>query len=111
MRKDPMQKQIVALMALVALAQAGPAWAYRPFDSTDADVAAPGEVELELGPLQYASGGGGRSLILPGLELTLGITPGWEIGLEGQHRLGLAAGATPASQSLEGPELFCKTML
>ncbi len=34
---------------------AAPALAYRPFDSTDADVAGPGEFELELGPVAAAA--------------------------------------------------------
>jgi hypothetical protein len=37
-------------VALVLAALSGSALAYRPFDSTDADVARPGEFELELGP-------------------------------------------------------------
>jgi hypothetical protein len=35
------------------------AFAYRPFDSTDAAVAAKGEVELELGPLGFLRTGPG----------------------------------------------------
>jgi hypothetical protein len=39
-----------AVVAVCLTAWSGPAWAYRPFDGTDAAVAAPGEVEIELQP-------------------------------------------------------------
>ena len=38
----------VTLITLMALGD--PAWAYRPFDGTDAAVAEPGEVEIEFQP-------------------------------------------------------------
>jgi hypothetical protein len=44
--------------ALVALVVAcPPAWGYRPFDATDADVAEPSELELEVGATHRRSGG------------------------------------------------------
>ena len=43
---------ILALAALLALG-CGTALAYRPFDGTDAAVAGTGEVEVELGPVEY----------------------------------------------------------
>ena len=44
--------RITALCALgMVLVVSEPALAYRPFDSTDADVAKQGEFELELGPV------------------------------------------------------------
>jgi hypothetical protein len=39
-----------SVIALYLTASSGPAWAYRPFDGTDAAVAAPGELEIELQP-------------------------------------------------------------
>ena len=45
-----------------ALAMPPLAFAYRPFDSTDAAVAAKGEVELELGPLGFLKTGPDRFL-------------------------------------------------
>ena len=38
------------LIFLAVAARPGPAFAYRPFDGTDAAVAAPGELEVELQP-------------------------------------------------------------
>jgi hypothetical protein len=37
-----------SVIALCLTAWAGCAWAYRPFDGTDAAAAAPGELEIEL---------------------------------------------------------------
>jgi len=42
---------ILPLVPAIAWSQA--ALAYRPFNGTDAAVAEPGVVELELGPIQY----------------------------------------------------------
>lgn len=53
------------LVLLVVIAWPLRALAYRPFDQTDADVAAPEEVELELGPIQLLHEPG-RSQLVPG---------------------------------------------
>jgi hypothetical protein len=45
-------------LALLALAVAPAASAYRPFDNTDADVAKQREVQLEIGPLGFVAAGG-----------------------------------------------------
>jgi len=51
-----------SVIALCLGASFGPASAYRPFDGTDAAVAAPGELEIELQPAgrQYHSGRAGN---------------------------------------------------
>jgi hypothetical protein len=41
------------LLCLVGILLSQPAYAYRPFNSTDAAVAERGEMELECGPLAY----------------------------------------------------------
>ena len=43
----------ISFAALVAISAPLPVFAYRPFDQTDADVAAPHTIELELGPVGY----------------------------------------------------------
>ena len=63
--------------ALTSLSQT--AHAYRPFDGTDADVAPPGEFELELGPAQYYRQGRSNFLIAPATVLNLGIAPRLEL--------------------------------
>ncbi|HEX8909472.1 MAG TPA: hypothetical protein VF805_09735 [Anaeromyxobacteraceae bacterium] len=72
---------------LLALAAAWPvaARAYRPFDSTDAAVAARGELEIELGPLGYVVQGGDKALVVPSLILNWGFAERWEAVLEGRH--------------------------
>src|ERR1700730_4381948 len=70
----------------------GPAVAYRPFDGTDAAVAAPGEVEIELQPAGRLRDETGTSLIAPATVFNYGISEGWEAVLEG-------LGQTPLSSS------------
>src|ERR1700726_875677 len=70
----------------------GPAVAYRPFDGTDAAVAATGEVEIELHPAGRLRDETGTSLIAPATVFNYGVSEGWEAVLEG-------LGQTPLSQS------------
>ena len=69
---------LASFAALVALLSPGLALAYRPFDGTDADVAEPGEFELELGPLHYAQEGKERFLLTPTV-LNLGVAARLEL--------------------------------
>jgi hypothetical protein len=71
--------------------------AYRPFDGTDAAVAETGEIEIELGPLEYLRERGERSLLAPDLRINYGFIPGWEAALEGKLTHGLTAGVPGAS--------------
>jgi hypothetical protein len=78
--------------AWAAAAGSAPALAYRPFDGTDAAVAAPGEVEIELQPAGALREGGSTNLIAPATVFNYGLSEGWEAVLEGQ-------GQTPLSPS------------
>jgi hypothetical protein len=69
-----------------------PALAYRPFDGTDAAVAAPGEVEIELQPAGRLRDETGTSFIAPATVFNYGFSEGWEAVLQGQ-------GQTPLSPS------------
>lgn len=60
------------------------AFAYRPFDSTDASVAGPGEFELEFSPVGYLREGREKSLIAPAVIANFGISDDREIVLEGK---------------------------
>jgi hypothetical protein len=73
-------------------AWSAPALAYRPFDGTDAAVAAPGEVEIELQPAGRLREGGTTTLVAPATVFNYGLSEGWEAVLEGQ-------GQTPLSPS------------
>ncbi|WP_298376048.1 hypothetical protein [uncultured Bradyrhizobium sp.] len=68
------------------------AWAYRPFDGTDAAVAAPGEVEVELQPAGRLHDAGSTTLVAPAFVLNYGLSRDWEAVLEGQ-------GETPLSST------------
>jgi hypothetical protein len=76
----------------LTLAWSGPALAYRPFDGTDAAVAAPGEVEIELQPAGRLREGTTTTLVAPATVFNFGLSEGWEAVFEGQ-------GQTPLSPS------------
>jgi hypothetical protein len=67
-----------------------PASAYRPFDGTDAAVAAKGEMEIELQPAGRLRDESGTSLIAPATVINYGFSENWEAVFEGQ-------GQTPLS--------------
>jgi hypothetical protein len=90
----------MASCALCISALSQTALAYRPFDGTDADVAAQGEVEMEFGPLGYLHDGPDKFLIAPAVIANLGIHGDREIVLEG--RLSTPLGNESGSQSVLG---------
>lgn len=61
------------------------AYAYRPFDSTDAAVAEGGRCEIELGPIGYVSEIDGRFLVVPAVIFNIGLTDRWELVIEGKN--------------------------
>jgi hypothetical protein len=63
---------------VTVLLVSGAAWAYRPFDQTDADVAELHVVELELGPAQL-EWSQGRMAFVPTFICNVGVFPGWEL--------------------------------
>jgi hypothetical protein len=67
---------------LFALSWAERASAYRPFDGTDANVAEPREVELEIGPVGYERQGSDHYLVAPALVFNYGVHPGFEAVVE-----------------------------
>ena len=79
-----------SLIALSLTALSSPALAYRPFDGTDAAVAAPGEMEIELQPAGPRRDEGGTSLLAPVTVINYGFSENWEAVLEG-------TGQTPLS--------------
>src|SRR6516225_195176 len=60
------------------------AYAYRPFDGTDAAVADPGEVEVELQPAGAQWSREQNLLIAPAVVYNYGFLENWEAILEGQ---------------------------
>jgi len=101
---------VAALASATALAcWCATAQAYRPFDGTDAAVAAPGEMEIELGAVEYLREGSERTLFAPNVRLNYGFAPGWEAVLEGELAHGLTAGIS--GTRLVGNGAFLKGML
>ena len=83
-RKFPKRLPSESVIALCLIAWSGPAWAYRPFDGTDAAVAAPGELEIELQPAGRLHEGGNTTLVAPATVINYGLSEGWEAVFEGQ---------------------------
>lgn len=81
-----------SLIFVGVAACSGRAFAYRPFDGTDAAVAAPGELEVELQPAGVRRDGATPTLVAPWTVLNFGLSEGWEAVFEGQ-------GETPLSPS------------
>jgi hypothetical protein len=67
-----------------------PAFAYRPFDGTDAAVAKKGEMEIEFQPAGRLRDESGTTLIAPATVINYGLSERWEAVFEGQ-------GQTPLS--------------
>ena len=70
------------------------AYAFRPFDSTDAAVAEGGRCEIELGPVGYLSETDDRVLVAPAVVLNFGINNRWEVVIEGKNTWPLGDVAT-----------------
>jgi hypothetical protein len=96
----------VAALAMAALTfWCSEVEAYRPFDGTDAAVAETGEIEIELGPVEYLREGAERTLLAPDLRINYGFTGGWEAALEGKLTHGLTADV-PGTSLVESQALF-----
>jgi hypothetical protein len=85
---------VLALVLLSAAAAPTPALAYRPFDGTDAAVAPPGEMEVELQPAGVQHEQGTRTLIAPWTVLNFGLSDEWEAVFEGRGETPLSQGPT-----------------
>jgi hypothetical protein len=104
-----MIRRLFTVLFIAMLAR--PALAYRPFDSTDAGVAGPGEFELELGPVGWLSEGADRFRVAPAVVANLGLPWRSELVLEGQREVGLdPAPGTPQS-SIVDTGVTVKTVL
>jgi len=97
-------------VAVLATASGG-VFAYRPFDSTDAAVADPGEFELELGPVGRLREGSKRFDIVPAVVANYGISGERELVLQGERQVSLDRDAGEPRSSLVDNELFIKQVL
>ncbi len=98
---------------LLSLAAAWPlgASAYRPFNSTDAAVAAKGEVEIEFGPAGYLVQGSDKALVAPSLILNWGFADRWEAVLEGRHFVEIGSDIRQPRLRVEDTALSLKGVL
>src|SRR5580704_7488075 len=87
-------QRVLALVLLSAAVAPTPALAYRPFDGTDAAVAPPGEMEVELQPAGAQHEQGTRTLIGPWAVLNFGLSDEWEAVFEGRGETPLSQGPT-----------------
>jgi len=101
----------IVILPCIAVALPRPAFAYRPFDSTDAAVAEKGDLELELGPLGFLKTDAGRFLVAPSAIFNLGIARDWELVLQGRHFILLDGMAGDSRFRLIDTGLFLKGVL
>src|SRR5262245_65496134 len=82
--------RVAALLLPFCLSGWSPnALAYRPFVGTDAAVAAPGEMEIEIAPT-YLREGSADSLVAPQVVVNIGLDERWQAVLERQAEHGLS---------------------
>lgn len=87
------------------------AFAYRPFDGTNADTAKLGEFELELGPLQVLHQAGRNYLLAPVTVLNLGVVPRTELVVDFVGNIPLRAERGENRYSLRDTDVFLKVVL
>ena len=102
MRTEGLSIRVLALRIAAAAVvggamygRAAPAFAYRPFDGTDAAVTDPGQVEVELQPAGRLQEGSQSFLVAPGLVVNFGLTKGWEAVFEGRLLTPLSSSEPP----------------
>jgi hypothetical protein len=103
----------IALLLLVStsiIGWSGISFAYRPFDSTDAAVADVGQLEVELGPVQFRRSDEERTVIAPAYVLNFGFAKNWELVLEGRGEHPLPPAEDTRSRFV-GDALFLKGVL
>jgi hypothetical protein len=99
----------VSALAATLASWCDTAHAFRPFDGTDASVADTGNVEVELGPVEYQREGAERVVLAPDLRVNYGFARDWEATIEGDLTHALSAGL-PAT-TLVGNTASLKTVL
>jgi hypothetical protein len=99
------------LAVLLLAIGTGPALAYRPFDSTDADVAARDEFELELGPLGRLRQGTKRFQVAPAVVANFGLQGDRELVIQGQRESALDRGPGEPRTSIVDNGVFIKQVL
>jgi hypothetical protein len=104
---------VLLFASTLAAATAGApnAQAYRPFDGTDAHVAAPGRFELELGPLHGYAQAGAHYVITPATVLNLGYLPRCELVVDLQNFVALDPPPGQPRDELVDTDILTKVVL
>jgi hypothetical protein len=97
--------------AVLLLTCAQTAFAYRPFDSTDAAVAGPREFELELGPLGRLREGSKRVRVAPAVIGNFGFSGDRELVVQGQREIALDRDPGEPAASIVDNGIFIKQVL
>jgi hypothetical protein len=100
---------IAGIAGIAVICWARRSLAYRPFDGTDADIAEPGEVELEIGPVGYRREGSARFVVAPAIVANYGFAPDFEAVLEG--RQDIQVNTAPPLRQIEDVALSVKSLL
>ncbi|HUB06667.1 MAG TPA: hypothetical protein VMB50_06685 [Myxococcales bacterium] len=98
------------LLTAAILSWSGEAFAYRPFDGTDADVAETGEFELELGPVGFYRLGTQNNLTLADAVLNYGLVHRLELVAQFEYVIPLGSSNVPPDQALDSA-LLAKVVL
>lgn len=85
--------------------------AYRPFNGTDAAVAARSELQVELAPIGFIHEGPDRTLVAPSANVSWGFADRNELVLEGRHFVQLGNGIREPRFRVEDIALSLKTVL
>jgi hypothetical protein len=86
---------VIGLVSGACCAAATSAFGYRPFDGTDAAVADPGQLEVELQPVGRLQEGSERFLIAPDVVFNFGLIKNWEAVFEGRLSTPLSSSEPP----------------
>src|SRR5258706_1751819 len=88
-----------------------PAFALRPYDSTDADVAKQGEFELELGPVGRRREGSKSLAVAPAVVGNFGLEGDRELVIQGQREVALDRDPGEPRNSIVDNGVFIKQVL
>ncbi len=102
--------RLAALALLLGIAPL-PSFAYRPFDSTDAEVAGDGTFDLEFAPAGWRREGPERFRIAPAVIANLGLAGERELVIQGQRETALDAAPGTPRTALVDNGLFVKQVL
>lgn len=102
---------LARITLLFLIAEAGPVLAYRPFDSTDADVAKDRETEIELGPVGRLREGQKRFMVAPAVIANFGLSGDRELVIQGQREVALNRDTGEPHTALVDNGVFIKQVL